>query len=257
LSTLHTHDDFQSLFLSSARRVIVYTPAGYTRDTRRRYPLLLLHDGQNIFDGSTSYVPGQYWRVREAADDLIHRKRIEPLVIAAVYHGSDRRIYEYTPTRSGKMGGGGAAAHARMVMEELIPFLSARYRLLTQTRHLGLGGSSLGGLATLWMGLMYPDIFGKLAIMSPSVWWNGRYVLKRLQGIHHPRRQRIWLDIGTNEGNAPFGTMRDVRLLKAMLVTKGWREGTSLSYREVEGADHSESAWAARVPEMLQFLYPR
>lgn len=236
--------------------MVVYLPPGYRRDTRRQYPVLYLHDGQNVFDGSTSYVPGQYWRVRETVDDLLHRRRIEPLVVVALYHGSERRIFEYTPTRTRRMGGGGLALHARVMVEELRWWIQRHYRVLPQARNTGLGGSSLGGLATLCLGLRFPNIFGRLAVLSPSVWWDHRVVLKYVQTLDHPHRQRIWLDMGTNEGDAA-ASLRDARLLKALLVSKGWREGRNLMYEEAEGAGHSEGAWAARLPRILEFLFPR
>lgn len=256
-SELIVHEDFISEVLHARRTVVVYLPPGYRRDTRRRYPILYLHDGQNVFDGSTSYVPGQYWRVREAADDLLARRRIEPLIIAAVYHAGSRRLMEYTPTRSRKLGGGGLALHARLVVHELRWWMQQHYRVLPQARNTGLGGSSLGGLATLCLGLRFPDVFGRLAILSPSVWWDHAVVLKHVQALDHSHRQRIWLDIGTLEGDAPFSSVRDVRLLKALLVSKGWREGRNLKYLEVEGGDHSERAWAARFPQVLEYLFPR
>jgi predicted alpha/beta superfamily hydrolase len=178
-------------------------------------------------------------------------------VIAAVYHGGERRIAEYTPTRVRRLGGGGAGLHARMVIEELLPWLRSRYRLLPPARHAGLGGSSLGALATLTLGLDSPRIFGKLAALSPSVWWDHGWILKRLARYHRTSHSRIWLDIGTQEGDKPFGSVRDVRLLKAMLVSNGWREGRSLSYLEDPGGTQSEASRAARVPRMLAFLYPR
>jgi predicted alpha/beta superfamily hydrolase len=254
---LITVEDFHSSALTGKRTVVLYLPPGYREDTRRRYPVLYLHDGQNVFDGRTSYVPGQYWRMKEAADSLLQQRRIEPLIIAAIYHAGEHRLWEYTPTRTRKLDGGGLVAHGRMLVEELIPWLGERYRSLTQARHTALGGSSLGGLATLCLGLKHPAVFGRLAVMSPSVWWDHRVVLRSLEAFHHPRRPKIWLDVGTEEGTTPFGSIRDVRLLKAMLVSKGWREGRSLHYEEVSGADHSERAWADRAPRMLEFLFPR
>lgn len=256
-SELIRHDEFHSAALACQRPLLVYLPPGYRRDTRRLYPVLYLHDGQNIFDGATSYVPGQYWRVRETADALIAQRRIEPLIIVAVYHGGDRRIFEYTPTKTRKLDGGGIELHASMMIDELIPFVRARYRVQPQARYTGLGGSSLGGLAALWLGLKHPGIFGRLAVLSPSVWWDHRVVLKTVQSIDHPHRQRIWLDVGTCEGHAPFTSTRDVRLLKSTLVARGWREGRNLKYLEDEGGDHSERAWASRVPDMLEWLFPR
>ncbi len=254
---LITVEDFHSTALAGRRTVILYLPPGYRRDTRRRYPVLYLHDGQNVFDGRTSYVPGQYWRMKEAADSLLEQRRIEPLIIAAVYHAGEHRLYEYTPTKTRKLGGGGLTAHGEMLVKELIPWIGERYRTLPQARHTALGGSSLGGLATLYLGLKHPNVFGRLAVMSPSVWWDQRVVLRTLEAFQHHRRPRIWLDVGTDEGAGPVGSIRDVRLLKAMLVGKGWRDGRSLHYLEAAGADHSERAWAARAPQMLEFLFPR
>jgi len=256
-SQLIVHEDFESEALGGRRTVVVYLPPGYKRDTRRAYPVLYLHDGQNVFDGRTSYVPGHYWRVRETADDLLAKRKIEPLIIAAVYHGGEKRIHEYTPTKTRKLDGGGANLHAWMMTEELRPWIAQRYRVLPQARHTGIGGSSLGGLAALYLGLTNPRVFGRLAVMSPSVWWDQRVILKMVQAMQHSQRPRMWLDIGTLEGDAPFGSSRDVRLLKAMLVSRGWREGRNLKYVEAEGADHSERSWAERVPAMLEWLYPR
>jgi enterochelin esterase-like enzyme len=254
---LIVHEDFFSEALQARRTVVVYLPPGYRRDTRRHYPVLYLHDGQNVFSGSTSFVPGQYWRVRETLDDLLHHRRIEPLVAVALYHGGERRIAEYTPTRTRRQGGGSLALHARVLVEELRWWIQRHYRVLPQARNTGLGGSSLGGLATLCLGIRLPNVFGRLAVLSPSVWWDHRVVLKYVQAVDHPHRQRIWLDIGTHEGGAPGAHLRDTRLLKALLVSKGWREGRNLIYREVEGADHSEAAWAARFPQVVEFLFPR
>ena len=256
-SQLITHEDFYSEVLASQRTIVVYLPPGYGRDTRRQYPVLYLHDGQNVFDGQTAFVKGQHWRAREAADDLLLHRRIEPLVIVAVYHAGERRVAEYTPTRTRKLDGGSANLHAWMMTEELRPWIAARYRVLPQARHTAVGGSSLGGLSTLYLGLTHPQVYGKLAAMSPSVWWDHRVILKMVQTVRHPQRQLLWLDVGTAEGSSPVTSARDVRLLKAMLVSKGWREGSTLQYLEVEGGDHSERAWADRLPAVLEFLFPR
>lgn len=256
-SELIVHSEFFSEALNARRTVVVYLPPGYRRDTRRHYPVLYFHDGQNVFDGSTSYVPGQYWRARESADDLLQRRRIEPLVMVAVYHGSERRLLEYTPSRARKLGGGGLATHARLMVEELRWWVQRHYRVSPQGRNTGLAGSSLGGLATLCLGMKFPQVFGRLAALSPSVWWDSRYVLKLVQQLDHSHRQRIWLDMGMQEGDSPAASIRDVRLLKALLVSKGWREGRNLRYMEAEGGDHSERAWASRLPQVLEFLFPR
>src|SRR4051812_18688579 len=95
---LHTHADFYSHILDNRRTVLVLVPPGYEPETARRYPVLYLHDGQNLFDGATAYVPGQYWRVGETAAELMAAGAIEPLLIVGVYHMGERRVEEYTPT---------------------------------------------------------------------------------------------------------------------------------------------------------------
>lgn len=255
--TLQLYEDFVSHHLGARRPVTVYLPPGYKQDTRRHYPLLLLHDGQNVFDPSTAYVPGQHWRAKETADQLLAHRRIEPLIIAAVYHGAEKRLFEYTPTRTRKLDGGGAPLHARMVIEELLPWLRSRFRISPRASNTGVGGSSLGGLVSLWLGLEHPDVFGRLAVFSPSIWWDRRVILRHAERMNHSRRPRLWLDMGAAEGESPGVYLRDARLLKAMLVGKGWRDGRSLAYHEAPDGTHSEAAWAARLPLALEFLYPR
>ncbi|HKR28569.1 MAG TPA: alpha/beta hydrolase-fold protein, partial [Acidobacteriaceae bacterium] len=155
----------------------VYLPPGYGEDPRRAYPLLILQDGQNLFDPETAFIRGRTWRVAETADAVIGAGEVEPLVIAGVANGGDRRLAEYTPSRDWKMGGGDARKYAEMLLGELLPFLRSQYRLRSGREHMGIGGSSLGGLLSLWMGLEHPETFGKLAVLSPSVWWNHKYIV--------------------------------------------------------------------------------
>ena len=87
-----------------------------------------------------------------------------------IFNTGEHRIEEYTPTRDRKLGGGHAELYGRMLVEELKPFIESRYRTLSGPTNTGLGGSSLGGLATVYLGFTYPEVFGKLAVLSPSVW---------------------------------------------------------------------------------------
>jgi predicted alpha/beta superfamily hydrolase len=211
-----------------------------------------MHDGQNLFDADTSFIRGHYWRLGETADGLIEAGAIEPLIIVGIYNAGEKRIDEYTPVRDKRLGGGKADRYGRMIVEELKPFIDAGYRTLPGAEHCGMGGSSLGGLVTLYLGLRYPDVFSRLALMSPSVWWRNRALLKRVAAIAQKPALRIWLDIGGKE--APRA-VPDTRLLRDLLVQKGWLVGEDLSYLEVEAGEHTESAWAERVAPMLLFLF--
>ena len=249
---LHKHEQFRSRFLRNQRDLIVYVPPGYDEQPQRRFPVLYLHDGQNLFDRATAF-GGQDWNVHGAADYLIQSGAIEPLIIVGIYNTGKSRIYEYTPTKVPKLGGGRADRYAKFLMQEVMPFVQQQYRALPEPSQTGIGGSSLGGLVSLYIGLKYPQTFGKIAALSPSVWWNQRVIL-RLAAAADPRpRPRIWLDIGTREGPK---IVPDVEQFRDLLLKKGWREGQDLHYERVEGAEHNEAAWSQRVGPFLQFLYP-
>jgi predicted alpha/beta superfamily hydrolase len=250
---LERHVGFESRFLDRTRDLVVYVPPCYAHDVQRRYPVLYMHDGQNLFDPDTAFVRGQHWRLGEMADMLIAEGRVQPLIIVGVNHTGHGRIQEYTPTKDLKLGGGLGRAYGRLLAEELKPFIDKRYRTLAEREHTGLGGSSLGGLSTMFLGLRHADVFGRLAVMSPSVWWGRRAILRHVENAQPRPHTRIWLDIGTAEGKM---AVSDARRLRAALVDAGWREDDDLAYAELAGATHSEGAWADRVGNVLEFLYP-
>ncbi|MGC1634994.1 MAG: alpha/beta hydrolase-fold protein [Candidatus Acidiferrales bacterium] len=252
---LRKHEKFSSRFLSKKRDLIVYTPGIYEKRPDLKFPVLYLEDGQNLFDPATSFIPGQYWRVGETADALIAQGAIQPLVIVGIYNTGKQRLAEYTPTRDRKLGGGKADKYGRLLVETLQPFIESRYRIAQGPANKGLGGSSLGGLLTIYLGMQYPQVFGKLAVLSPSVWWNQRAILKSVATAKlPPQRPRIWLDVGTNEGGTR--TVENVTSLRDALVQKGWQEIRVLHVEIFPGAQHNESAWAQRVSPFLQFLFP-
>jgi predicted alpha/beta superfamily hydrolase len=251
---LHKHTQFASRLIDEKHDFIVYVPQLFYDDPNRFFPVLFLHDGQNLFDPETSYIKGNYWRVGEAADAMIASGEVEPLVIVGIYNNGEKRIDEYTPVEDRRLGGGKADAYGQMVVDELRPFIAHHYRTLVGPDNCGMGGSSLGGLVTIYLGMRYPQVFGKLAVLSPSVWWRDRVILRYVDQLRQNTGQKIWLDIGTSEGRR---ALPDVRSLKRMLVKKGWRIGKDLEYREIQGGHHSEYAWAERVAPLLKFLFPR
>ena len=252
---LRLHRNFHSTYLPDDRDVIVYVPPRYDEEPERTYPVFYMHDGQNLFDGRTSFVKGRTWQVREHADAAIEAGEVEPLVIVGIYNTGERRIAEYTPEPSRQMGGGEADRYGLMLTRELMPWIAREYRVRRDREATGLGGSSLGGLVTLFLGLKHAECFGKLAVMSPSVWWNNRsilgYVNERAPQIWE--RPRMWLDIGDREGHK---TLRDAELLAKRLRANGWRPGETLHFELVRGGAHDEASWATRVRPMLKFLFP-
>ena len=252
---LRLHRGFRSRSLPDERDVIVYLPPEYDRCLERTYPVLYLQDGQNLFDGRTSFVPGRTWQVREHADEAIKAGEVEPLVIVGLYNTGDRRLAEYTHERDWQMGGGEAGAYGGLITEELMPWNAGQYRVREEREQTGVGGSSLGGLLSLYLGLRFARHFGKLAVLSPSVWWKHKsilgYVNERAPEIW--QRPRVWLDVGDQEGQH---TLENAEQLNRRLMANGWKAGETLHFERVAGGTHDEASWARRVRPMLRFLFP-
>jgi enterochelin esterase-like enzyme len=252
---LRVHRGFRSRILPDARDLIVYVPPGYDDEPNRQYPVLYLNDGQNLFDPATSYIKGRTWMVREHADAAIEAGEVEPLVIVGIYNTGDRRLAEYTHEKDWQMGGGEADSYGALLTLELMPWIAEHYRVRTERDHTGLGGSSLGGLVSLYLGLKNSESFGRLAVLSPSVWWNHKSILGVLNETaplmeHKPR---IWLDVGDHEGRM---TLRDSELLAKRLRANGWTDEENLHFERIHGGTHDEGSWAQRVRPLLQFLFP-
>jgi len=241
------HSAVPSKFLAKPRDVMVWLPPGYGTEREKRYPVLYLQDGANV------YIE---WRVDEIAKPLIASQQIEPLIIVLVPNGGgpEDRYDDYTPTRpANARAGGKAGAYGRFLVEELKPFIDREYRTLKDPASAGLGGASLGGLVSLYLGLDYPEVFGKLAVMSPSVWWDNKLILRKVNGLKTKPSSRIWLDVGALETQT---VLRDVKELRDALRRKGWTPGTDLVHFEAPDGRHDDVSFGRRADMMLKFLFP-
>jgi predicted alpha/beta superfamily hydrolase len=249
---LRLHRQFASTFLPARRDVIVSLPPDYLQ-SKRQYPVLYLQDGQNLFDSATSFIKGSFWDVQTTSDRLIGEGAIEPLIVVGIYNTGIERMEEYTPMRDRNLGGGKAKLYGRLLVEELKPWVDQNYRTLDGPEHTGVGGSSLGGLASLYLGLTWPHVFGRLAVLSPSVWWARGEMLQYVRRVRPEPKPRIWLDMGLAEGPAMIKKCDE---LHRLLERRGWRAGVDMKYLRVPGARHNEDAWAKRVDPFLRFLFP-
>ena len=254
---------FHSEVLSNDRDITVYLPPDYDTNTRRHYPVLYMHDGQNVFDGMTSFIPNKEWRADESAEALIQAKLIEPLIIVGIDNGGMERANEFFPTRAkfdNNTAGGKADLYGKMLLTEVMPLINKTYRTKQGPENTGLCGSSFGGIVTMHLGLMHPEVFGKLGVVSPSVWWDDRVILKEVDGIKQKPHQKIWLDIGTKEADKDepenTSTIENATALSDLLVKKGWKPGRDLAFFVDKDAHHNEDAWAHRMPMILLFLFP-
>ena len=233
--------------LPSRRTVTVHLPPGYDPSRPEPYPLLVLHDGQNLF-ASREDAPGGSWHADEKIDALVESGTIPPVALLAIDHADERRIHEFTPTPGADLAGGGAAEYAQAVFVS-IASVAGELHVRTDPHGLALGGSSLGGLATLWMASAFPGRFGRLMVMSPSLWWDRRMMLRLLRQQPIEPSTTIWLDAGLRERRT---VARDTRALRDLLVDQGV---PAIKYVEDPDGRHDEASWGRRFGEALVWLY--
>lgn len=231
--------DVWSPQLHNTRTILVYLPPSYFDDEQRRYPVLYMHDGQNLFDRSTGF-GGQEWEVDETLQ-VLSAEGLETIVVGLF--NTPERIAEYNPLQHVRHGRG--EQYIAFITDTIKPVIDRDFRTLPDREHTGIMGSSMGGLISTYGFFRRPDIFGFAGVMSPSVWIGGGAI------YGYVRQQpfvpgKIYLDNGTRENSA--------RKLNALLIEKGYRKDETLLYVVEQDAEHNEAAWARRLPDALRFL---
>jgi predicted alpha/beta superfamily hydrolase len=236
--------------LGRERRIQVYLPPGYA-SSHKRYPVLYMHDGQNLFDDRTSYV-GE-WGVDEAMDALAKQEGLEAIVVG-VEHGGEQRMTELKPWAHEKYGPGEADQYLRFVVEVVKPWVDAHYRTRGDRAHTGIMGSSLGGLTSWYAAFKYPRVFGRTGVFSPSYWIAPQaFALERASTL--PRDTRMYQLVGGREGDPKAGdrTVADADRMAAQLR----HDQPTLRLRTVlrpEG-EHNERFWRAEFPAAVRYLF--
>ncbi len=248
---IRLHPKFHSKILNNDRTLVVYVPPGYEQSGERRFPVLYMQDGQNLFDGRTSYA-GVEWQMDEAAERLIEAGQIKGVIIVGIYNTPDRTP-EFTPPPAGR-----ANLYGRFIVEEVKPFVDAQYRTMSDRANTSIGGSSMGGLAALWVAKEHPGAFAQVALLTPFLRVEGKPLTDLLASdTAWLKDRRVWLDMGPSPkkyypGDDPVG---DARAFATVLGSAGLKPDTDYKFVEVEGGEHTESSWQARVDEVLMFLY--
>jgi predicted alpha/beta superfamily hydrolase len=233
----------------------IYYPFSYRAEPARRFPVLYLHDGQNVFDHPASEVYPS-WGVNTALDRLIERRGVEPWLVVALDHRGAERVGDYSPWLDPRVPiAPGGAAHAAFVADELVPFIDRNLRTLPAPEHRAVGGSSLGGLIALYLGWSRPDVFRRVLALSPSVMWGERQ-LARFWSLRGPP-SRIYLDVGSRElfdaGSFQLDYGIEVRDFVAHLRMLGHRDDELRFALDPQG-QHTEADWRRRLPAALRWL---
>ena len=250
---------FRSRFFRNTRFLRVWLPPGYdnSENSRKRYPVLYLNDGQNLFEPSTSFA-GVEWQVDETADRLIREGQVPPMIIVGIDNAVKERIREYMPHRSlnPMMLRVQGSRYPNFLIKEVMPLVARNYRIASGPENTGLGGSSLGALICLYTAAIHPGWFGRLLIESPSLWASNRQMIKDSRKVKQ-WPERIFLATGTAEAgreDRDRSVVDDVRELAGIFQRAGL-DDRRLKLVIEEGGTHQEAAWARRFPVALLFLF--
>lgn len=258
VGNLQVREKVWSPQLRNRRDLFVYLPPSY-RMGQRRYPVIYMHDGQNLFDQTSSFA-GE-WRVDETMQGL-SREGIEAIVVG-IPNKEGKRLAEYSPFADRFHGPGRGDEYLDFIVETVKPLVDGDFRTLPGRAHTAMMGSSMGGLITLYAFFRNNDVFSRAGVMSPSFWYADQAIFRYVrQAPYVPGK--IYLDVGTREyGGSPVEKearrrsrrhYASVRRMKRMLVKKGYRPSRDLCTIEERGAGHQEQAWARRLPDALRFL---
>jgi predicted alpha/beta superfamily hydrolase len=244
--TLHTVRDVASPQLGNRRDLIVYLPAGYVR-SQLRYPVIYMHDGQNLFHADTSFAGP--WHVDDAMTSA-SRHGVAAIVVGIPNMGA-HRIDEYSPwaTADGT-GGGKGDAYLDWIESTVKRLIDLRYRTRTERRWTGIAGSSMGGLISLYGFFRPASLFGFVAALSPSLWFANAAIFSHVAtSVHRPGH--IYLDAGAREG---ADVVDSVRRMRDVLTKRGFRDGEEVRLVEDPAGAHHESDWGQRFAEALPWL---
>ncbi len=250
---LRLFPNFESRILHNQRTLRVWLPPGYFHHPTKRYPVLYMEDGQNLFDKALSPFSHAEWRCDETAMALIKSKLIPPLIIVGI-DNLDRED-EYLPTYDSKLKYGGKAnLYCKFVVKEVKPFIDRTFRTKPDRANTATGGSSFGSVISLYLEMQYPQVFSKLMLCSTAPWPDHHRIYKLLKAYKSKLNTKIWEDIGTAEGG---NQVEDSNTLAKLLEQHGLVLGKSLAYFVDYRAIHSETAWQRRFGMALLFLYSK
>lgn len=227
------------------RELTIYVPPSYA-DSDRRYPVLYMQDGQNLFDPEASFAGS--WRV-DLAMNRAAARGLEGIVVG-IPNAGEARLGEYSPFDDPEAGPGRGGDYVNYLAGVVKPLVDARLRTLPHREATGIVGSSMGGLISLFAFFARPDVFGITGALSPSLWFAGRAIFGLLDAAPY-QPGKLYLDVGRQEGDE---TLADARRLRDLLRAKGYVEGEQLRYVEDRSGRHEEAAWSRRFRAALPLL---
>jgi predicted alpha/beta superfamily hydrolase len=261
---------FHSTVLNDDRTIFTYFPPSYDENTEATFPVVYMHDGQNLWAALPQLAFAGTWNVDSAFDFAATKGTCSdgaicngdgdcssglcetfPEAVVIGIANDANRVYEYTPTTDPSTpGGGGADLYLQLLVNELKPTVDSSLRVRPDVASTTICGSSLGGLVSVYAGLKKPDVFGHVAALSPSTWWNNTVIITDVMGTPAARPLRVYLD----SGSGTTDDEADTDNLAAAYLALGYVEGTDFHHVVQQNAAHNETYWAQRFPGAMQFV---
>ncbi len=241
-------EDFYIPQLNRKRRIWIYLPPNYNTSTKT-YPVLYMHDGQNLFDNATAYA-GE-WEVDETLNKLYKDQNFE-LIVIGIDNAGEKRMDEYSPWKNVKYGGGEGDAYLEFIVQTLKPYVDKNYRTISDKDHTGIMGSSMGGLISHYGGLKYQSIFGKIGVYSPAFWFSKssfEYAKKHSQ----INNTKMYFLIGDQEGK---NIVKDMEKMTNLMKNNGF-PFNNISEKIIPNGQHNEALWRDHFKEAVLWLFKK
>jgi alpha-glucosidase len=229
-----------------SHKVWIYLPPNY-HNSSKKYPVIYMHDAQNLFDSATSYA-GE-WEVDEALNKL-YEKTGKGFIVVGIENSGEERINEYTPWKNEIDGGGKGEIYVDFIVKTLKPYIDGNYKTKKQQKHTGLMGSSLGGLISYYGGLQYPKTFGKIGALSTSFWFSEK-IMDFTQEKGNLKNVQLFLLVGGKEG---YDMDKDTKKMEELLLKTGF-ESKNLKTKINPDGQHNEAFWRSEFLEAVSWLY--
>ena len=230
--------------LKTSKKIWVYLPENYEKTTKK-FPVIYMHDAQNLFDAKTSYV-GE-WNVDETLDSINAQ-----VIVIGIEHGNDQRMKELTPYKNEKYGGGNADNYLDFIVSTLKPFVDKKYRTKTNAQNTAIFGSSLGGLVSFYGALKYPSVFGKVGCFSPSFWFNRKEIFELVENTKK-LKTKIYFLCGDNEGDDDM--VRDLNNMEISINSKRCACKNLNKKIIVKDGKHNEKLWREGFKNAYLWLF--
>jgi len=235
---------------SVKRRAYIYLPESYHKEPEKRYPVLYMFDGHNVFfDADATY--GKSWGMR----DYMHKAKKQLIIVAIeCNHEGNKRLEEYSPCsftapQFGKIRGRGAT-YMNWLIKTLKPYIDSNYRTLPDREHTFIAGSSMGGLMSLYAVCCYNNIFSRAACLSPSLWIEANKIMPILAKANVRPDTCIYMDYGSEELDNHFASSGALIAATQLLMTKQ----VNVTLRIIPGGNHSEASWEKQIPIFMECL---